>query len=66
MMLSAEKSVGSFFTMATSQSTDLPETLTTAYNPGMRLLELPASCLWGGKTLFCKMKSGQIVAGDRK
>ena len=63
-MLSAEKSVGSFFTMATSQSTDLPETLTTAYNPGMRLLKLPASCLWG--TLFCKMKSGQIVAGDRK
>lgn len=64
MMLSAEKSVGSFFTMATSQSPDLPETLTTAYNPGMRLLKLPASCYMG--TLFCKMKSGQIVAGDRK
>lgn len=54
MMLSAEKSVGSFFTMATSQSSDLPETLTMAYNPGMRLLELPASCLWGGERCFVK------------
>ena len=34
-------SVISFFVIATSQSPGLPETLATAYNPGMCLLALP-------------------------
>ena len=32
---------GLFFVIATSQSPVLPETLATAYNPGMCLLALP-------------------------